>query len=179
MDPGIPLAEPIEPSASVRSIGYAVVVCSACRKPWAVERRHATASCPDCRTSYDLAARKPLWQGEDAREARAAVAHHRAAMAGGLAAVQALQPRRPEPRHDSPTDAAAAQAAGIVNLSARAEAVALWMTRLVGLVPHGELVEAMGKAGIERARAEREVVRLLATDLMMEPKAGRYRIIEA
>jgi hypothetical protein len=159
--------------------GYAVVVCSACRKPWAVELRHATVSCPGCGTPYDRAARKPLWQGEDARAAQAAVAHHRAATAGGLAAVQAFKPYRAEARHDSPADAAAAQAAGIVNLSARAEAVTLWMTRLVGAVPHAALVEAMGLAGIDRARAEREVVRLLATDVMMEPKAGHYRILDA
>jgi hypothetical protein len=75
-------------------------------------------------------------------------------------------------------DAAAAKAAGIVNASARAEAVALWMTRLSGLVPHEELVVAMGKAGIAAARAEREVVRLLATDLMLEPRAGHYRFME-
>ena len=157
---------------------FAVVVCSACRQPWAVELRHATASCPACATTYDLAGRTPVWQGDDARAAQAAVAHHRAALSGGLAAVQMLKPRRPEPRHDSPADAAAAQAGGIVNLSARAEAVALWMTRLRGLVPHRELLEAMGKAGIDGERAEREVVRLLATDLMMEPKAGHYRILD-
>lgn len=159
--------------------GYAVVVCSTCRSPWAIELRHETASCPGCRTSYQVAERKPLWQGEDARQAQAAVAHHRAALSGGLEAVQTLQPKRPEARHDSAEDAAAAQAAGIVNLSARAEAVALWMTRLAGPVPHARLIEAMAKAGLDRARAEREVVRLLATDLMMEPKAGHYRILDA
>ena len=160
---------------------FAVVACSACRKPWAVELRHATASCPECRTSYDLATRKPLWQGENAREAQAAVAHHRAAMAGGLAAVQAeaLRPRRPEPRHDSPADAAAAQASGIVNLSSRAEAVALWLTRLVGTPTHAQLIDGMAKAGLDGARAEREVVRMLATDILMEPKAGVYRLVDA
>ncbi|MFA5944431.1 MAG: hypothetical protein WC876_08200 [Candidatus Thermoplasmatota archaeon] len=161
------------------SHGFAVIACSSCRKPWAVELRHATASCPDCRTSYIIAERKPLWQGDDARAAQAAVAHHRAAMAGGLGDVQSLKPKRPEPKHDSPADAAAAQAAGIVNLSARAEAVALWMTRLLGQVPHVQLLEAMAKAGIDRSRADREVIRLLATDLMMEPKAGHYRVLDA
>lgn len=177
MDAEAPGTSPLKPLRP--AVGYAVVACSSCRKPWAVELRHGTARCPECRTSYDLASRRPLWQGPDAREAGAAVAHHRAAMAGGLAAVEALRPRRAEPRHDSPSDAAAAQAAGTVNLSARAEEVALWMTRLVGLVPHAQLVEAMGKAGIDRSRAEREVVRLLATDVMMEPKAGLYRILDA
>jgi hypothetical protein len=161
---------------------FAVVACSACRAPWAVELRHATASCPSCHAPVEVAARTRLWQGDDAREAQAAVGHHRAAMAGGpaaLAAVQALAPRRPAPRHDSPADAAAAQASGLANKSARAEAVALWMTRLLGQVPHADLLEALGKAGIERPRAEREVVRLLATDVMVEPRAGHYRVLDA
>lgn len=160
---------------------FAVVACSLCRQPWAVELRHAEASCPACRASFPLAERRRLWQGDDAREAQAAVAHHRAALSGGpaaVAAVAAAHPRRPEPRHDSPGDAAAAQAAGIVNKSARAEAVALWMTRLVGAVPHAELVAAMGKADIPRDRAEREVVRMLATDLLLEPRAGHYRVLD-
>lgn len=158
---------------------FAVVACSRCGRPWAVELRHATVSCPTCRTAYDLAGRTRLWQGADARAAQEAVAHQRASLDGGLAAVQALKPFRPQPRHDSPADAAAAQAAGITNLSARSEAVALWMTRLVRLVPHAQLLDAMAKAGIERTRAEREIVRLLATDLMVEPRAGSYRILDA
>jgi hypothetical protein len=171
---------PSAPAPSARPrIGYGVVACTRCRLPWAVELRHETASCPGCHASYALADRKLLWHGEDGRAAQAAVAHHRAALSGGLAAVAGLKPKRPEARHDSPADAAAAQAAGIVNLSARAEAVALWMTRLVGPTPHGQLVDAMGKAGIDRTRAEREVVRMLATDLLLEPKAGSYRILDA
>jgi predicted RNA-binding Zn-ribbon protein involved in translation (DUF1610 family) len=158
---------------------YAVVVCTACRAPWAVESRHTTASCPSCHAQVEVAARTRLWQGDDAREAQAAVGHHRAALAGGLAAVQRSTARRPEPRHDSATDAAAAQASGLANKSARAEAVALWMTRLVGQVTHCDLVEAMGKAGLDADRAEREVVRLLATDVMVEPKAGLYRVLDA
>jgi len=164
------------PAAAAR---WGVVACSACRQPWAVELRHAAVSCPSCGTAVDLADRVKLWQGDSAADARAAAAHHRAAMAGGLPAVQSLRPRRPEPKHDSPADAAAAQASGIVNKSARAEAVALWMTRLVGLVPHADLVAAMGKAGLDADRAEREVVRLLATDLMVEPRAGSYRVLDA
>lgn len=158
---------------------FAVVACSTCRSAWAVELRHATSTCPACNGEVDLRGRSKLWMGDDARQAQAAVAHHRAALAGGLQAVQQLKPHRAEPRHDSPADAAAAQAGGIVNKSARAEAVALWMTRLLGLVPHGELVAAMAKAGIPAERAEREVVRLLATDLMMEPRAGHYRVLDA
>lgn len=156
---------------------FAVVACSACRQPWAVELRHAEAACPACKAKAPLASRVHLWSGDDARAAQAAVAHHRAALAGGAVAVASLQARRPDARHDSPGDAAAAQAAGLVNKSARAEAVALWMTRLVGATPHAELIAAMGKAGIPPERAEREVVRMLATDLLMEPRAGHYRLL--
>lgn len=166
-------------TATSASPTFAVVACSRCGRPWAVELRHATVSCPACRTAYDVAGRSRLWQGDDARAAQEAVAHHRASLDGGLAAVQALRPFRAEPRHDSPADAAAAQAAGITNLSARSEAVALWMTRLMGLVPHVQLLDAMTKAGIDQARAEREIIRLLATDLMVEPRAGSYRILDA
>jgi hypothetical protein len=158
---------------------YAVVACSACRKPWVLETRHARVTCPSCSTPVESASRARLWQGDSAAEAQAAAAHHRAALAGGSAAVAALQPHRPEPRHDSPADAAAAQAAGIANKSARAEMVALWMTRLVGLVPHADLVDAMAKAGLPLDRAEKEVVRLLATDVMVEPRAGAYRVLDA
>jgi len=158
---------------------YAVVACSRCGQPWAVELRHDRSTCPSCRTSYPLAGRTHLWEGNDGREAQAAVAQHRAVFAGGQQAVQQIQARHREPRHDTPGDAAAAQAAGITNLSARAEAVALWMTRLAGPVPHDLLIDAMGKAGIPAGRAEREVVRLLATEVMVEPKAGSYRVLES
>lgn len=158
---------------------YAVVACSACRRPWAVELRHQGATCPSCHTAVSLRDRTRLWAGDDPREAQAAVAHHRAALAHGLLAVQTLQPRRSEPRHDSPADAAAAQAVGIVNQSARSEAVALWMQRLVGPVPHDDLMAALGKAGVAAARAEREVVRMLACDVLMEVRPGVYRLVDA
>jgi hypothetical protein len=158
---------------------FAVVACSACRQAWAVELRHASVSCPHCKSSVDLSSRTKLWLGDDARAAQVAVAHHRAALAGGAQAVAALQPRRPEARHDSPADAAAAQAAGIVNKSARAEAVALWMTRLCGMASHRDLLDAMQKADLDRGRAEKEVVRLLATDVMVEPRAGFYKVLDA
>lgn len=159
-------------------VRFAVVACSACRKPWAVELRHATATCPSCRSSVDVATRAQLWAGDDAREAQAAVAHHRAALAGGAQAVAALQPHRAEPKHDSPADAAAAQAVGIVNKSARAEAVALWLTRLCGMASRRDLLEAMAKADLDRGRAEKEIVRMLATDVMVEPRAGFYRVLD-
>src|SRR5688572_22498469 len=88
--------------AVLRNPRFAVVACSACRQPWAVELRHAEASCPSCKATASLRERVHLWSGDDARDAQAAVARHRAALAGGpaaVAAVAALAPRRPAPRH--------------------------------------------------------------------------------
>lgn len=89
------------------------------------------------------------------------------------------QRQAPLARHDSPEDAAAAKAHGIENRSRRAEEVAVWLTRLVGQPSHAQLVDALAKAGIDRVRAEREIVRMLAMDYITEPRAGSYRVLAA
>jgi hypothetical protein len=65
----------------------------------------------------------------------------------------------------------------VTNRSARAETVALWMSRLAGPTPHDALVQALLKAGLDRTRAEREIVRMLAMDYLMEPRAGSYQVL--
>ena len=155
---------------------FAVIPCP-CGERWAAETRHATVACPRCGESADLATRQRLWQGDDAGQARKATAALRAEAAGADPAALVREPK--DARHDSPADAAAAKASAITNRSDRAEAVALWMTRLVGLPTHAELVDALGKAGLDRVRAEREVVRMLAMDYLMEPRAGSYKVIQA
>lgn len=155
---------------------YAVLACP-CGEPWATETRHATATCPRCGAAADVASRKRLWQGDDARAAREAAGMARATAAGAPSSL--LEPVAREARHDSPEDAAAAQAKAITNRSDRAEVVAMWLTRLVGQPSHAQLVDALGRAGLDRSRAEREVVRMLATDYLMEPRAGHYRVIDA
>lgn len=117
--------------------------------------------------------RTHLWTGDNGRAAAAAAASLRAKAAGA----PDLSPNEPMPRHDCLSDAAAAQARGLVNKSRRAEAVALWMNRLGGDALHADLVEAMVAAGLDAERAEREIVRMLATDYLGEPRAGRYRVL--
>ena len=155
---------------------FAVLACP-CGERWAAETRHAAVSCPRCGQAADLATRKRLWQGDGATEARAAAAALRAHAAGADPLLLEAAPR--EARHDSLADAAAAKARAITNRSDRAEAVALWLTRLAGQPTHAELVDALGKAGLDKARAEREVTRMLATDYLMEPRAGSYKVIGA
>lgn len=114
-------------------------------------------------------------------EAQQAVAAHRAASAhgGSPEAVQAsLRMPAKVPRHDDPLHAAAAQAKRITNKSERADTIALWLTRLQGDTPHEDYVTAMGHAGIDGERAEKEILRMLAADVIFEPRAGLYRSLE-
>ncbi len=163
---------------------YAVVGCQ-CGNTWALELRHATATCTQCRQTVDVKRRRRLWQGNDLREAQAAAGSLRAARAQGLpetqaaAAALALQPEKPLVRHDTPVDAAAAKAKSITNKSARAEAVALWLTRLLDRPDEATMLESMRRAGIEAVRAEKEIVRMLACDILYEPAIGRYAMLDA
>lgn len=150
---------------------FAVVACSRCQTPWAVELRHATVTCPGCRASVELASRRLLWTGDDARQAQTAAAQARQADR------PVLLPPSPLPRHDSPADAAAAAAKGIINKSARAEEVARWLERVGGPMAHRTLVDALQRAGLDQDRAEAEITRMLAMDLLMEPKAATYRMV--
>ena len=100
-------------------------------------------------------------------------------MAGGREAVIALQDNRPVPRYDTPVDAAAAKANAVVNKSQKAETVALWLTRLQETATHEDYLAALRKAGLDPDRAEKEITRMLAMDVIFEPTAGRYRCLES
>ena len=52
---------------------FAVVGCSDCKRPWAVETRFAQVKCPRCSKRTWLADHKKFWQGDNAREAQAAI----------------------------------------------------------------------------------------------------------
>ena len=157
-------------------MAFAVVACSRCREPWAIDLRHKTVACPRCQTRVDVARRTRLWQGDDARSAAQAAASLRSG--DGAAQVHALADHRPVPRHDSPVDAAAAKANAVINKSQKAETIALWLTRLVGAASHDDHIAAMRQAGLASDRAEQEIVRMLATDVIYEPRAGHYQALE-
>lgn len=155
---------------------FAVISCP-CPETWAVETRHAKVACPRCGKAAELATRHRLWQGDTADDARKAAGTLRAQAAGATGLI--LERPAPPARHDSAADAAAAKASGIRSKSERAEAVALWLTRLVGQPSHDDLVEALVRSGLDNGRAEREVHRMLAMDYLMEPRAGSYKVIDA
>jgi hypothetical protein len=158
---------------------FAVVACSSCAEPWAVETRHATITCPRCATKVETRDRRRLWEGDTAQDAQthAGILRARAqGLAGAAAATISLERPIREARHDSPAEAAAAKASGITNKSQRAEAVALWMQRLVGPSRHDDLIDAMVLAGLEKSRAESEVIRMLVCDVLYEPRAGVYAL---
>lgn len=52
---------------------FAVVVCSDCHRPWAIELRHEKVTCARCGRTYTVADRRLVWQGDDARQAQAAI----------------------------------------------------------------------------------------------------------
>lgn len=159
-------------------MSFAVVVCPGCREPWSVEARHASAACPRCSKKVELAHRTKLWEGTDAREAQRQAAQRRADLAGKTvsASVSLYQPRLRTVRHDSHAEEAAAAARGIANKGSRAEMVAATLDRH-GAMAHAELVRALHLAGLDAARAEAEVTRMLAMDFLLEPKAGHYRVL--
>ena len=154
---------------------FAVVECPRCGDAWSAELRNASSACPRCRTRCDLRKAQISWTGDDAREAQGAAASRRA---NGHETLLELPTPQAVPRHDSALDAAAAKGQGITNRSDRAEAVALWLTRLQGGGRHEALLEALERAGLDRDRATREVVRMLAMDLLWEPRAGFYRTLQ-
>lgn len=162
----------------------AVVACSRCHTAWAVELRNKTSSCPRCPAMVDLRKRRRLWEGDAPGDARQAAAALNTAMAQGrpleeaAATVTALADPEPVPRHDSPVDAAAAKARAVTNKSDRAEAVLEWLTRLQGASSDEDTLEALQKAGIPPERAEKEVVRMLAGDIIFEPRAGWYQSLD-
>ncbi len=93
-------------------------------------------------------------------------------------ALQELTDDRPV-RHDSPADAAAAKARDVTNASERAETVALWLTRLMGSADEDTYLDTLQKAGLTRDRASKEIVRMLACDVIYEPKAGHYAALSS
>jgi len=152
---------------------FAAIVCAACHRAWTVETRHESVTCPRCGQKAELAKRRPIWIGDDVAGAQAALNRH----AGGPTVVlQTLAERAEQLPHDSPTMAAASRGKGIVNKSERADAVAAALAQ-GGPASHSDLLEALLQAGLERGRAEAEIIRMLATDYLMEPRAGRYVVV--
>lgn len=124
--------------------------------------------------------RQRLWSGDDARAGQSSAAELRGQMAGADPAhlIGLGLPER-RVRHDGPVEAAAAKARNITNKSARAEAIALWLTRMCDTATHDDYLDAMRKAGLDEARAEQEVIRMLACDVIYEPRAGHYAALES
>ncbi len=163
---------------------FVVVVCSRCHRAWSAESRHHHSSCPRCPASVDLRRRRRFWEGDDAATARQAAAAVNAALEQGIdpqdaaEAIRLLAPEERTARHDSAIDAAAAKARPLVNKSQRAEAVALWLTRLQGPSSDDDYMAALRKAGLAHERAEKEIIRMLACDVVFEPRPGHYAALQ-
>lgn len=153
---------------------FAAIVCPRCRGGWTVESRHESARCPRCNTTVTVKERKAIWEGDDIDGGQAALAIHNG---GSGLTLHGQRPRSAAALpHESATMAAASQATGIVNRSEKAEAVAraLFAT---STATHDDLLQALVEAGLDTGRAEVEIIRLLGTDFLMEPRPGRYCLV--
>lgn len=159
-------------------MGFAVISCG-CANAWAVDLQSDTSRCTKCGRNAKLEKRQRHWQGDNARDAGKAAAAIRTALAQSRpikeagASARDLADERPV-CHDSPSDAAAAKAREVTNASERAETVALWLTRLQGPTDESTYLDTLQKAGLNRERAAKEIVRMLACDVIYEPMAGKY-----
>lgn len=148
------------------TLSHLVLQCPRCGGANVCEAHHASRRCRRCTAPLPASA-IVLARCASAPEARAR-----------LVAMTSPTPiARPVERHDSTVEAAAAKASAITNLSQRAEAAALWLARLGGTIRHEELIQAFLAAAIPQKRAQAEVVRLLATDILYEPRPGEYRFV--
>lgn len=158
-----------------QSTKYAAIVCQQCRRAWTIETRFEAVTCPRCTTRNEAASRRPIWAGDDPSQASQALLLHNGGP-GAAAAVERPPSRARALPHESPAHAAASAATGIVNRSDKAEAVARFLAGR-GAARHDDLLAALAAAGLDAGRAHAEVVRMLAMDVLMEPRPGVYRMV--
>ncbi|HET6398791.1 MAG TPA: DUF1922 domain-containing protein, partial [Candidatus Thermoplasmatota archaeon] len=63
-------------------MGFAVLACTACGRPMAVDERHAATSCPACGQRVEHRRARVAWRGPDARLAGSVLASLKAASSG-------------------------------------------------------------------------------------------------
>ncbi|MEA3199253.1 MAG: hypothetical protein QOE90_681 [Thermoplasmata archaeon] len=152
---------------------YAVVACSRCRRGFVVEEGRKQATCAHCSRTLDLANVRAFHRGEDLEEARAALGQLNARLSGRAEEyARAFVPPAPRPAsHDDAHQAAAAAARRAVSEKDRADAVA----RALGEFGLDDLARAFALAGLPTQKAEAHLARMLAAQVVFEPRPLRYR----
>ncbi len=156
---------------------YLVVACPRCRRSRVVEQQRKTTTCGSCGRTLKLAEQRIWFTGPDLDEARRMVGMVNARLSGREEEYERhLLPAAPAaiaPRHDGPLDAAVAATRRGRGETARAELLARTLSHEMGAFEEEDLVEACRLAGLRAP--EKHLARLLATHVLIEPRAGQYR----
>lgn len=152
---------------------YLVVACPRCRRAKIVEQGRQQSTCALCSRTLALADLRPFAAAETLDEAQAAAGLVNARLSGREREfAQALVPLPPRlVRHDDRYAAASAAARRAVSEKDRVDAVA----RALSDFDEDDLARAFAEAGLAVARAEGHLQRMLATDVVFEPRPGRYK----
>jgi hypothetical protein len=155
---------------------YLVVACSRCRRARVVEQGRKTASCASCARSLRLADLRAAYAGPSLDEAQHAAGLVNARLAGRegeyvAALVVPDVPRARGPRHDDRFSAADAAARRVSSEKDRADAVA----RSLGEFDDPDLLKVFATVGLRDPA--RHLRRMLATQVVYEPRPGVYRAL--
>jgi hypothetical protein len=156
---------------------FSLYACPRCRRARLVEPGRKTASCGSCSQTLQLADLHPQWIGASLDEGRRMLGAVNARLDGREAEFAAgLVPPPPVMRrHDDAHEAAAATARGGKGEAAKVDRIA----RALG----DELVEfqevslriAMRLAGLDGARSQAHMLRMVRTDVLYEVRPDWYR----
>lgn len=159
---------------------YLVVACSRCRRARVVQQGRKSAPCAACGRSLDLPNLRAFHQGEDLGEAQNAAGLVNAKLAGRerefAAAFIPAAPR--EVKHDDAWHAAAAAARKAESESDRADAAARALSAQAEKgFTEDDFGRALALAGVPMQRAAHHLGRMVATQVVYEPRPGRYRAL--
>lgn len=154
---------------------FQLVACSTCRRAQVTERGRKQATCVRCSRTLDLQNLRAFLVTTSLEGAQQAAGMLNARLAGREAeyAQALILPARPAPRHDDRFAAAAAAARTATSEKDRADAIA----RALREFTESDLALAFKMTGLPAAKLETQLKRMLATDVVFQPRTGTYRIL--
>lgn len=152
-----------------------VVACPRCRRAKVVERGRKTTTCAVCGRPLKLAQARVLFETDEVDAAREAAGLANAKLAGREGEFQrSLAALAPEPAAAPATPhEAALRAIRVAPPAARVEAAA----RALREFTQEDLARVLAEAGVAM-RADEALRQLAARRILVEPRAGRYRVVE-
>lgn len=164
---------------------FAVVACPYCRRAKTFEVGRKTTQCAHCMKTLKLEHLKVFHRSDDLAEVQRAAGELNARYSG-LGATQEFHramEAAEEARGAAPDDrgdpwAPVVRAARVQSAEVpRADAIARALTERDGDWDDDLLAEAFAMAGLKPEKAEPHLKRMLATNVVYEPRPGRYRAV--